>query len=191
MSSARSFNRPRSLFGLFRAFRRDEKGVAFVEFAFIAPVMLLLLFGTLEISQAVMADRRVTKVSSSIADLVARTKTTTCKEVNNIFEIGDVLMAPYSATDLAVTIHTMTITNNTGTSAVTKWTQWNNRGTAAPVPTLPAGLGKTNDELVVVQVEYPYDSLITKFVLKNRIELTEVFYLKPRNGFVNYAASPC
>jgi Flp pilus assembly protein TadG len=69
--------------GLKRA-GRDEKGVAAVEFGLIAPVLLLMLVGTIEVSRAVSMDRRFGTVTSMVADLVAREKTITSGDVNSI-----------------------------------------------------------------------------------------------------------
>ncbi len=44
-------------------FARDKAGVSAVEFAMIAPVMITLLLGTVELSDVMMADRKVTSVN--------------------------------------------------------------------------------------------------------------------------------
>ena len=42
-----------------------------VEFAFIVPIMAVMFIGAVELSQAIIVDRRVTQIASSTADLVA------------------------------------------------------------------------------------------------------------------------
>ena len=51
---------------------KDRRGAAAVEFAFIAPVMILMYYGLAELTQAMMADRRASHVASAIGDLVAQ-----------------------------------------------------------------------------------------------------------------------
>lgn len=46
----------RNFFSLFKRFRKDEKGVTALEFAFAAPVILYFIFGTLEFSYLFMAN---------------------------------------------------------------------------------------------------------------------------------------
>ena len=49
--------------------------MAAVEFAFIVPIMGVMFIGAVELSQAIIVDRRVTQIASSTADLVARAET--------------------------------------------------------------------------------------------------------------------
>ncbi len=48
----------RALIQGFGKFRRDQRGVSAVEFAFIAPVLILFYFGLAEYTQALMAQRK-------------------------------------------------------------------------------------------------------------------------------------
>ena len=48
-------------------FARDARGVAAVEFAFIAPIMILLFVGTIELSAGISTDRKISRVASAIA----------------------------------------------------------------------------------------------------------------------------
>jgi len=52
-----------------RRLARDERGVSAVEFAMLLPLMLTLYLGAVEISQGIAADRKVTLVSRTVADL--------------------------------------------------------------------------------------------------------------------------
>ena len=53
-------------------FKENTKAVAAVEFAIISPILLLLYIGTVEISLAVSLDRKISRTSSAIADLVGQ-----------------------------------------------------------------------------------------------------------------------
>jgi Flp pilus assembly protein TadG len=53
-------------------FRRAAEGLAAVEFALIAPIMILLFFGVVESSGALGASRRTLLASNTLADLVAQ-----------------------------------------------------------------------------------------------------------------------
>ena len=48
-------------------------GVALVEFAFVLPVMLLLYFGGMSVSELIAVNRKVTVATRSLTDLVSRT----------------------------------------------------------------------------------------------------------------------
>ena len=56
----------------FRHFRQDTHGVAATEFALLVPVMLLIYVGTVEVTEAVYVDRRVTLVTRIAGDLAGR-----------------------------------------------------------------------------------------------------------------------
>jgi len=53
-------------------FHKSEDGVSAIEFAFILPVMVVMFLGVVEVSNYVMAARRVASVASTAADLVAQ-----------------------------------------------------------------------------------------------------------------------
>ena len=51
----------------FMGFAKDSKGMAAIEFAMIAPIMVTLLVGAVEFSQVMTIDRRVSQVASATA----------------------------------------------------------------------------------------------------------------------------
>ena len=50
----------------------DCRGVASIEFAIIAPIMLLVFFGTVEFCSAVAIDRKVTLTARTLTDLTSQ-----------------------------------------------------------------------------------------------------------------------
>lgn len=58
-----------------RGFFRDPRGLAMIEFAITAPVMLLLGLGGVELSNYVMANLRVAQIAMSVADNAGRVRT--------------------------------------------------------------------------------------------------------------------
>ena len=76
-------------------FRDEARGVAAVEFAFIAPLMLLLFVGTIELSAGVSVNRKLSRLSSTISDLVTQSQTLTQNDVDNIMDVSAKVMYPY------------------------------------------------------------------------------------------------
>lgn len=56
----------------FKALRQQEDGVAAVEFALILPLLVLLFFGIIEMSNLLIADSRLRAVASSVSDLLTQ-----------------------------------------------------------------------------------------------------------------------
>jgi Flp pilus assembly protein TadG len=178
-----------------RRLGRNDRGTAAIEFALIAPIMMVLMFGTYELSQVMTADRRITKISSSVGDLVARATSTTCVGVSNIMEIGNVLLQPFVTTNLSITVYNVRTLTDNATNLGIKWSAWNGIGSKAanPITTggIPAGLftAKKDDEVIITIVRYPFPWTIDAYVIgqttDKSITLGETFYLKPRNGAVN------
>src|SRR5512138_82157 len=79
--------------------RDDENGVSAVEFAMLLPLMITLYLGSIEVTQAVSADRKMTLVAGTIGDLVAQTQNSciSTTEVTAVFEAGKAVLYPYDA----------------------------------------------------------------------------------------------
>ena len=67
--------------------RDNIEGVAAIEFAYLAPVLLVMLLGTIEVSRGISIDRRFGLVTSMVGDLVAREKTIAPSPAQSLFGI--------------------------------------------------------------------------------------------------------
>ena len=170
-----------------RRLRRDQRGIAAVEFAMIAPVMFFLFAGTIEMSQAITVDRRVTQIASSTADLVAREKQITDAQLLSIANIADVLMRPYDPSKLKLTLVSVGAKTGVTPVATTKvcWS-YNYRGgvhTYANQQTyaLPNNaIIDAGGSVVVAEVTYDYTPLIFHYFITSTTKLSDKFFLKPR-----------
>jgi len=79
-------------------FAREARGVAAVEFAFIAPIMILLFVGTIELSAGISTNRKLSRVSSAIGDLITQSQSLTQNDVLNIMDVTSKIMYPYAGT---------------------------------------------------------------------------------------------
>jgi len=74
-----------------------QRCMAAIEFAMIVPMMVVMFIGAVELSQAIIVDRRVTQIASTTADLVARADTQISRsDSTDIMKAGSYIMAPYS-----------------------------------------------------------------------------------------------
>ena len=170
-----------SLAGKLKAWASDRRGVAAIEFAFIAPLMVLFYFGLVELCQAIIAERKTNHVASAIGDLVAQAESTTTSEVSDIFSIGKTIMAPFNTSSLTVKVSDVLMVNNKPT------VQWSQGSGVKPskkgdIVTLPTGMTLNNgDGLIISEVTYQYDSVF-HYVLPNALPYKEAFYLRPRRS---------
>ena len=69
---------------------RDRRGVAAIEFAFIVPVLLCMYFITMEASQGLVTDKKVSRIGSMVADLITQTEAAKLRGVTRP-AIGDLI----------------------------------------------------------------------------------------------------
>lgn len=199
----------RRMTSTFRRFGKSQSGVAAIEFAFIAPIMILGMFGAWEYSRVFATEQKVTKIAGSVADLVARSSDpnsstgadgqATCAEIATLLQVTDVVMAPYDTTSLSVSIFNVRAKTDSKTNVEIKWKAHNGRGTAATeqkakdfVTTGKLLVDKTNDEVVVVIVNYEHPFAITGLAAGDgatKINLSETTPMKPRIGPVRLTSA--
>lgn len=65
----------------------DSEGLALVEFAFILPIMITLIFGGLEVANYGLAHLRVSQIAMTVADNAGRVQTSIDEaDINEVFE---------------------------------------------------------------------------------------------------------
>lgn len=65
---------------------RDDSGVALVEFAFVATIMIFMYVGSTQLSDAINANRRVTITARALADLASRTPSDVGSRIGELTE---------------------------------------------------------------------------------------------------------
>jgi Flp pilus assembly protein TadG len=163
---------------LIRRLTGDERGVSAIEFAMLAPVLILFYMGMTEFCQGFMAQKRMGHVSAMVADLVAQEETVTPAAVDDIFDIGGLIMKPFPTT----TLH-QRVSSVTRISGVAK-VDWS-RGEGMPARakgstiTLPADLVANGESVVVAEVTYDYDSA-ADYLMPGLTRFSHIYYLRPR-----------
>lgn len=158
---------------------RDVGGVAAIEFAFIFPVMLIFYFGAIETSNMLTANRRVTSVAYTAADITAQAISVSNSDMTDIFAASAAILRPFSPTPLSIRI-TSVVANSSGVNKVA-WSDGYNVAARAVNSnmTLPAGLTTPGTSVIVAEVTYEYTSPISETVTEE-ITFTDTAYLKPR-----------
>jgi Flp pilus assembly protein TadG len=163
-------------------FARDQRGLAAVEFALLAPIMILLYCGLGELTLAMMAERQAAHSASVVGDLVAQTPTMDATQMADIFNVGSSIMKPFPAAPLKVRV-TSIKADALGVPHVV-WSQGHGMGamtTGATVPGFPAGLLLAGDSIIEADVSYTFTSPIEQ-VVAVPIGFGQNFYFKPRRS---------
>ena len=72
--------------------RRDRTGVAAIEFAFVAPVLLVTYFMTMEISQGLEVSKKTGRIAIIVGDLVTQQQSLNKADLDAIMRIGEAVM---------------------------------------------------------------------------------------------------
>jgi Flp pilus assembly protein TadG len=167
--------------------RDDTRGVSAVEFAMIMPLMFLMFFGMLDVSNGFAVDRKVSQISQGMADLASRYTTLAETDVSNFFIIADAMLTPYDKTQLKATISQVYIDPSSKTAKVV-WSRGDQKkdvGTVVSVPTNlivkdANGIYVANQYLILGEANYTYVPTIGWVVPKGGLTLSDAMYTRPR-----------
>ncbi len=160
-----------------KRFRQDQSGVSAVEFALLAPIMIALYFGMVEVCQAYMAQKRMSHVTSMVADLTAQAQQVTRNDLTDIFNIGNQIMEPFSPSPLQTRVSSVT-RDNTGVVRV-DWSFGRGMTPRTGTVTVPAGLINNGESLILSEAIYDYQSPVDRY-LPGITKLQRTYYLRPR-----------
>src|SRR5690606_1058527 len=168
---------------------RDQSGVSAVEFALIAPVMIIIYFGLVEFSQGYMAERRASHAASMVADLVAQSGGTNIRDLESTFMIGDMIMRPFSSTPLSIRVSSVTV-DARGVATV-EWSRAKSakdpkggdimpaRKPGDPITDLPPDLITDGETVILGETNYGYVSAFGQMI-PGGIAFKRSYYLRPR-----------
>lgn len=179
-----------------RRWRRDDRGVSAVEFAFIAPILILAYFGVAELCGAMLQQRKAGHVASEVGDLFAQCQTYADSDFANFWSIGNTIMYPLDTSTLTMRL-TLIKADSTGRSysVPTDGSHVSGSGlTAIPSGTYSDtsldGLIPANGEIVMSETKDTYNSPVS-IVIKNALTFNTKFYLTPRQATTIALGNAC
>jgi Flp pilus assembly protein TadG len=175
---------------LLAAFARARAGLAAVEFALLAPLMVVMYLGTFELVQGIAVKRQVTLTASTLANIVTQySNVSQSADWPGIYTAAATVLTPYSTANAGVTISVVKIT--TPGSAAVVWSLPGYNGTARPtgqVLTIPTTLGSTGTYLVLGEATYKYTPVIDLLNF-GTIPVYSSVYMLPRDASGNITES--
>jgi Flp pilus assembly protein TadG len=175
------------MLNLLRKFHKSQSGLAAIEFAFIAPVLGLMLMGTIELCNALQCKQKVTSVASTVADLVAQTASVSSTDVSGVFDAANALIYPFPSSGATIIVSSI-VSDGAGNGTVA-WSLAQN-GTPLAVNTavnVPTGLMSASScargacSVILAQVTYSYTSPIGQLIV-GTIPMNDYFYAHPRES---------
>jgi Flp pilus assembly protein TadG len=174
-----TFALSRSLSQRLHRFAQDTRGVSAVEFAMLLPLMLTLYLGTVEISQGVSIDRKVTLTTRTVADLSSQASSIAAADMTNIFNASTSVIQPYDSTKLKLVVSQITIDANSSAKIAWSCTQGGTKHAIGSAVTLPSALLVPSTSLIWSEVSYSYKPTIG-YVVTGTLNLSDQIYMRPR-----------
>jgi len=182
-------------FARLRAFLRDRRAAAAIEFAFVAPVLLVLYMATLEVSLAIDTNKKLARTASLVGDLVTQQQDINKSELEAIMRLGDSLLNPYDRTRPSIEIDAITIDGSK--VAKISWSRKYKGGAYSTglavntTVTVPEKLKIANTFLIAVRSTLNYSPLVGWFkhdvhsgggffTESTAIDMRHQYYLRPR-----------
>ncbi len=171
----------------FREFWRDRKGTGAIEFAIIAPLLIMAYIGSFEISLGFSIARKVSRASSTVADVLTQQTSVDIKTLDGMKDVAKSVMSPFEMTDYSLKMTGIKVTGpGTGTVA---WSRDENGGTpykAGSTVTLPSDISSVNAFIVRSELVVPHELLLFAPGLAanelKTIDLSKTYYFRQRVG---------
>jgi len=168
----------------------DRRGLAAIEFAMLVPIMLVMFFGTVELSSGVAVDRKVTLAARTLSDLTSQSSSVSSTDLNSFFNVKNAMLTPYSATPVQATITELFVDPITLKARV-QWSVGSAPRSTSSVVGIPTALVVPGSYLIMGEVSYLYVPTVGYVMSKSGINLTSTAYTRPRKTqCVTYPTPP-
>jgi Flp pilus assembly protein TadG len=181
-----------------RGLLRNMDGSAAVEFGILAPLLMLMLLGVVELGRAIAIDRSFASAVATASDLVSReeylgkAKSDAAANLGGMMASVKQLMAPYDAKEFRAAVFSVKASENDATKGTVQWVFPYNSPANPPAQCssypLPPDLVPKGGSVVVVDGQYTFKSIFGDYVpgISSTMNWTEKSVHSPRNSCVDY-----
>lgn len=168
-------------------FGRDRRAVAAVEFALLAPLLLVLYLGGTDLADGLDVNKKVSRSASILADLVARQISATPDQLQDMFAIGATTLLPYDRKAVGIKVTAISVGKakkedpDSAIQSKVDWSRANALETADKKGdhiAIPDALRTDGAYYIKVDVSLDFTPLNSWVV--SRIPMRETYYLEPR-----------
>lgn len=172
--------------------RGDRAGAGAVEFALIAPVLIVLYMGSLEISVAMSVNKKLARASSTVADLITQESSVNKAYLASMVNVAQSVMTPFKSDGVRIKVTGVGIDASGKPLAAWSWQDDGSRPYAVgSEQSLPADLTIANTFLIRTELEFDHDLLLIMPGLSDvelrTINMKKTYHLRQRLG----ASIPC
>jgi Flp pilus assembly protein TadG len=163
---------------------------AAVEFSMVLPVMLLAYLGSVEVGGGVTADRKLSNLSLTLANLTARANgALQDSDMNGFFNASASVLVPYDYTKVGMVVSSIVFDGSSPPKAFVVWSSTSGPGATAltvscnnnlSTTLVPNNIRTANGSVILAQATYPYKPVIG-YVVTGTITLNESNFMVPRN----------
>jgi Flp pilus assembly protein TadG len=162
-----------------RRFSRNQNGLALLEFAFVLPLLMLLLYGTIELTRYIQMIQKMDNATHAITDLVNRNLNLTNASLETIADSAPAMLRPFDSQGVGVII--TAIQRDTGAAdPTTKWQRsFGNAGASrisggkGTKPTLTQLALLERDQVITVELFLDYKPLLNNEVTLSILNLED------------------
>jgi len=166
---------------LVRRYLASTQGIAAVEFALLLPLLLLILFGMMDLGSAIVIKSKVRTAASTVSEIANQYTTIHNSDMSAILGAAAAVITPYSVSNASVVLSQIAI--DSSGKATVSWSDAQN-GTARTVGSsyaVPAGIAVANTVLLLGEVSYKFTPAFGYAVIGG-MTLQDTLYATPRSG---------
>ncbi|GJE70034.1 TadE/TadG family type IV pilus assembly protein [Methylorubrum podarium] len=162
---------------------RAQGGASAVEFAFIAPVLVLLFVATIELPRAIATNNRLAQATTTMADLASKSD---YSDINDVYSAAQVVASPYSLAGIGVVLTAGGVyqVGNSFVARVCSSVQQGDtaRAVGSDIGPPPAGTASKGDRFVMAETRLHYRPLFSFFPFLNDVTFTAKTVWPVRDG---------
>jgi Flp pilus assembly protein TadG len=145
---------------------KTERGVAATEFALLLPVITMMFFGLIEVSDAMTVNRKVAISANTLADLAAQSETLLISDIDDLFDGVMTIVEPNDSSGMQLRLISVVLDGEG--NPIVHWSR-DHLGAQPYAPgadylTLPDNdVLVANRSLIVVELTYTYTPSLTNY----------------------------
>lgn len=179
-------NRMKRLFE--EAIRQEDRGVAAIEFALLAPVLLIMFVGLFDVTNLIYCHNKMERTAQDVNNIITRGDTTKT-QLDDMLRAADYTAQPFNLSKFGNVIVTSVSQTNSDTKkpAQVMWRDSYPGGTSGSrinVASLPGGLVLDQNETVIfTEVFFTFQPIFPGYVvLSNQTDIYSIAAGVPRQG---------